>query len=141
MELAGLLFRIAFGDHDEAMAGGEVGERVGYFGQQLDLLIGDGLSEAFDAAVFLVGEGHVGELLETSDERAAKAVEAVAAGADGGVLDAVEMSADLFGSVDAVIEVGDEACDSPLEVDVVLPEGVVGVDEQGLVDGVAWWPV
>jgi hypothetical protein len=41
-----------------------------------------------------------------------------------------------------VIEVGDEAGDGALEVDVVLPEGVVGVDEQGLVgrsaDGLAW---
>jgi hypothetical protein len=34
--------------------------------------------------------------------------------------------------VDAVIEVGDEAGDGALEVDVVFPEGVVGVDEQGL---------
>ncbi len=56
-------------------------------------------------------------------------------GEDGGVLDAVEMAADLFCGVDAVIEVGDEAGDRALEVDVVLPEGVVGVDQQGLVDG------
>ena len=41
--------------------------------------------------------------------------------------------ADLFGGMDAVIEVGDEAGDGALEVDVVLPEGVVGVDEQGLI--------
>ena len=67
----------------------------------------------------------------------AKAVESVAVGVDGGVLDAVEMAADLFGGVDAVVEVGDEAGDGPLEVDVVLPERVVGVDEQGLVGRVA----
>jgi hypothetical protein len=36
--------------------------------------------------------------------------------------------------VNAVVEVGDEAGDGALEVDVVLPEGVVGVDEQGLGD-------
>src|ERR1700760_3988023 len=34
-----------------------------------------------------------------------------------------------------MIEVGDEARDRALEVDIVLPEGVVGVDEQSLVDG------
>lgn len=54
-------------------------------------------------------------------------------GQDGGVFDLIEVTADLFGGVDAVVEVGDEAGDRALEVDVVLPEGVVGVDEQSLV--------
>ena len=53
-------------------------------------------------------------------------------GADGGVLDAVEVPAHLFGGVDAVVEVGDETGDGTLEVDVVFPEGIVSVDEQGL---------
>ena len=56
---------------------------------------------------------------------------------DRGVLDLIEVAANLFGSVDAVIKVGDEAGDGSLEVDVVLPERVVGVDEQGLVRGIA----
>ena len=75
-------------------------------------------------------------MLEAGDEGAAEAVEAIAVGQDGGVLDTVEVAADLLGGVDAVIEVGDEAGDRSLEVDVVLPERVVGVDEQGLIDGV-----
>ena len=53
---------------------------------------------------------------------------------DGIVLDAIEVTTYLFGGMDAVIEVGDEAGDGALEVNVVLPEGVIGVDEQGLVD-------
>jgi len=36
-------------------------------------------------------------------------------GADGGVLDGVEVPAHLFGGVDAVVEVGDEAGDGTLE--------------------------
>ena len=55
-------------------------------------------------------------------------------GDDGGMLDAVEVAADLFGGVDAVVEVRDEAGDGPLEVDVVFPKSVVGIDQQGLVD-------
>jgi hypothetical protein len=137
MELAGLLFGVALGDHDEAMAGGEICEGGGDVAEELDLLIGDGPGEAFDAAVLLFGEGDVGELLETGDEGAAKAVQAVAVGEDGRVLDPVEVAADLFGGVDAVIEIGDEAGDGALEVDVVFPEGVVGVDEQGLIGRVA----
>ena len=133
LELAGLLFGVSLGDQDEAMAGGEVGEGGGDVGEELDLLVGDGLGEAFDAAMLLFGEGHVGELLEAGDEGAAEAVQAVAVGEDGGVLDAVEVAANLFGGVDTVIEVGDEAGDGALEVDVVFPERVVGVDEQSLV--------
>jgi len=53
------------------------------------------------------------------------------------MLDLVEVAADLFGGVDAVIEVGDEAGDGALEVDVVFPEGVIGVDEQSLIGGAA----
>ena len=47
------------------------------------------------------------------------------------------MLADFLGRVDAVVEVGDERGDGALEVDVVLPQRVVGVEEQGLVGGVA----
>jgi len=65
----------------------------------------------------------------------AEAVEAVAVPGDGGALDGVEVFADLFGGVDAVIEIGDERGDGAFEVDVVLPEGVVGVDEKGLREG------
>jgi hypothetical protein len=36
--------------------------------------------------------------------------------------------------VDAVVEVGDEAGDGALEVDVVFPKGIVGVNKQGLGD-------
>jgi len=141
-ELAGLLFRVAFGDEDEAMAGGQIGEGWGDVGEELDLLIGDGLGEAFNAAMLFFGEGDVGELLEAGDERVAEAMQAVAAGEDGRVLDAVEVATDLFGGVDTVIEVGDEAGDRALEVDVVFPERVVGVDEQSLIgcaaEGLVW---
>ena len=119
------------------MARGEVGEGGGYAGEEFDFLVGDGLGEADDALVLFFGDGMAGELLEAGDEGAAEAVEAVAVAADGGVLDAVEVLADLFGGVDAVVEVGDEAGDGALEVNVVLPEGVVGVDEEGLGGGAA----
>ena len=120
-ELVRLLIGVALGDQDEAVTGGEVGEGCGDVGQELDLLVGDGLGEADDAFVLFGGEGCVGELLETGDERLAEAVETVALSGDGGVLDAVEVVADLFGAVNAVVEVGDERGDGALEVDVVLP--------------------
>jgi hypothetical protein len=135
-EFIGLLFGVSLGDHDETMARGEVGEGGINVGEKFDLLVGDGLGEGFDAAVFLIGDRDVGKLLETDDERAAEAMETVAVGLDGGVLDLIEMAANLFRGVDAVIEIGDEAGDGALEVDVVFPEGVVGVDQQGLIRSV-----
>jgi len=129
VELVGLLGLIALGDQDEAVAGGEVGEGGGNAGEQLDLLVGDGLGEAGDALVLVGGDGDVSELLEAGDQRLAEAIEAVAVSGDGGVLDAVEVLTYLFGGVDAVVEIGDEAGDGALEVDVVFPEGVVGVDQ------------
>ena len=80
---------VALGDHDEAVSGCEVGEGGVDVGEELDLLVGDGLGEAFDAAMLFFGDGNVGELLEAGNERAAKAVEAIAVGDDSGMLDAV----------------------------------------------------
>ena len=60
LEFVGLLFGVALGDHDEAVAGGEVGESGSDVGEELDLLVGDRLGKAFDAAVLLGGEGDVG---------------------------------------------------------------------------------
>jgi hypothetical protein len=62
----------------------------------------------------------------------AKAVESVTARSDGSVLAAIEMFANLLGCVDPMIEVGDEGGDGAFKVNVVLPERVVGVDEEGL---------
>jgi hypothetical protein len=47
----------------------------------------------------------------------------------------VEMVADLFGRVNAMIEVGDERGDGALEVDIVLPQRIVCVKEQSLACG------
>ncbi len=48
------------------------------------------------------------------------------------------MLADLFRGVNAVVEVGDKGGDGAFEVDVVLPQGVIGVDEEGLGEAPAW---
>ena len=137
-ELIALLEFVALGDEDAAVAFGEGRDGSGDAGEEFDLLVGDGLGEAGDAGAFVFGDGLVGELLEAGDEGFAEALEAVALGLDGGVLDAVEVLADFFGGVDAVVEVGDERSDGALEVDVVLPERVVGVEEEGLAGGEAW---
>jgi len=132
VQFVGLFAVISLGDKNEAMAGAEVGECRVDVRQKLDLLIGDGLGEAFDAPVLLVGKRGVSQLFEAGDQRTAKAVQAIAVGENSIVLDTVEVFADLFCGVDAVIKVRDEAGDRALKVDVVFPESVVGVDQQCL---------
>ena len=63
-------------------------------------------------------------------------METIALRGDGGVLYAVEVTADLFIAVNAMVEVGDEGSDGSLKVDVVLPERIVGVYEERLSCGV-----
>ena len=133
LQLVDLLVEVALGDEDDAVAGAEVFERSGDAGEEFDLGGGDGFGEGDDAGVFFGGDGGVGEQLETGDERAAEALQAVAELGDGVALAEVEVLADLFVGMDAVVEVGDEGGDGLLEVDVVLPQGIVCVEEQGLV--------
>jgi hypothetical protein len=48
------------------------------------------------------------------------------------VLATVQVLPNLSGSVSLMVKVRDEGGDGALEIDVVLPECVVGVDEEGL---------
>ena len=57
MQLVCLFGLISFGDQNETMTSGEFAERGGDVGEKLDLLRGDGLGEAFDAAVLVFGHG------------------------------------------------------------------------------------
>ena len=61
-----------------------------------------------------------------------EAVQAVAMSKDIFALNVVQDETHLFGRVLLVIEKRDEFGDGTLEVDVVLPKRVVGIDEQSL---------
>jgi hypothetical protein len=130
LELAGLFDGIAFGDEDEAMTSRQLGESFGDVGKQFDLVVCDGVCESENALALIVCDGRVGKLLEAFDERAPEAAKAVSVSRDGGVFATIQVLSHLFRRVDLMVEVGDERGDRPLEVDVVLPESVVGVDEQ-----------
>ncbi len=72
------------------------------------------------------------ELLEADHERVGEAVHAVAMLQDVLPLDVVQHVADFLGRVLVVVQERDEIGNRPLKVDVVLPERVIGVDEQVL---------
>jgi hypothetical protein len=134
LEFVGLLGVVSLGDEDETVAGGEIGKSLGDAGEKLDLLVDDGLGETGDQ--FALAGAEVGfrirQTLEAGDEGLAKAGDSVAVGEDGLALDFVEFEADFVGRIFVVAEAGDEGGDGALEKDVVFPEGVVGVEKEGL---------
>ena len=132
LQLVGLLFEVALGDEDAAVALAEVFQGFGDVGEQLDFGHGDGLGEGDDASVFFRRDFGISELFEAGNERAPEALETVAVLGDGGALAEVEMLADFFVGMDTMIEVGDEGGDGAFKVNVVLPERVVGVEEKCL---------
>ena len=85
-----------------------------------------------NALDFFFGDRGGAEALKAGDERAGEAGEAVAVGEDGFALDCVEGLAHFGGRVLVVVQIADEGGDGALEVDVVFPERIVGIDEQGL---------
>jgi hypothetical protein len=137
MQLIGLLILVSLGDENESVTRGEFAERGSNIGKKFDLLIGDGLGKAFNPTVLFVCHGDVAELFEAGDQRPAEAVKAVTVGADSVVFNSVEVAPDLFRGMNAMIKVGDEAGDGTLEVDIVLPKSVVGINQQGLVTRMA----
>jgi hypothetical protein len=131
-ELVALLRGVALGDQDAPVTSGEHGHSLGHIGQQLNLLVGDGLRKAEDARVFLRGQRLVGELLEARDQGLAKTLQPVAGFGDGGALAGVQTLPHLGGRMHTVVQVGDERGDRALKIDIVLPQRVVGVEQQGL---------
>src|SRR5579859_4135838 len=114
---------------------GETDERVLDTGEKLDFLFGDGVGEAADALALFIGDRLGAETLKTIDEGTGEAGETVAVSENGFALAGVEGVADFGGRVFVMIEIADKGCDRTLEVDVVFPERVVGVDEKGLAGG------
>lgn len=55
LQLTGLFGRVSFGDKDEAVPSGQIGERLGYLWEKFDLMFGDTVGEAEDALMLLVG--------------------------------------------------------------------------------------
>lgn len=132
LEFAGLFLQIALGYQDDAMVRSQLDQRFGDSRQQLDLVISDGLGEAGDALMLLRCHRGIGKLLKAVHQRAAKAVQPIAVGRNGGMLAVVQVFAHLLRSMDTVVQVGDKAGDGPLKVDIVLPQRVIGVEEQRL---------
>ena len=95
-------------------------------------MIGNGVRKAVDLRVQLRRHRFNAQPLEGVNQRMGEAVQAVAMFHDAFALHVVENFAHLLGRELVMIEKRNEAGDGPLEVNVVLPERVVGINEKRL---------
>ena len=105
---------------------------LGNFGKELNIVVLDDARESEDLFVKFGSDWHRTQAFECIDKSVGKAVEAVSVLDDAFALDIIEHLADLLRRELVMVEEGNETSDRALEVDVVFPEGVVGVDEEGL---------
>jgi hypothetical protein len=97
-----------------------------------DWLVRDGVGKAVDLSVQFGSDRFDAQALKRIDQRMGEAVQPVAVFQDAFALYVVENFANLLWREFVVIQKRDETDDSPLEVNVVLPQRIVGVDEEGL---------
>jgi hypothetical protein len=132
LNFGGLFGGLTFGEKNESVALGEIGER---FGNAIENLGWSAFE--FDNAVVNFGEGFaggrlVGEFQIGFFKGFAEAADSVAVLANVLALGFVENVADVGARVAARLDEGDEVFDELFEEDIVLPERVVGVDHQGV---------
>src|SRR6202022_786555 len=132
LDLGGLLGGLPFSEENQAMALGQISER---FWDAIKNFWRRAL-EIDDACVNLRKHFALGQMLRQFQisflERAAEAAHSVAILANIFALGFVEDVADVRACEPAGLDKSDEIFDELLEEDIVLPERVVGVDEQGV---------
>jgi hypothetical protein len=132
LDLSRLLGDRSLGHQDQPMALRQVLQRLQHFRQQLHRMIGDAMRKAIDLRVQLRRHRLRAQTFKRSDQRMRKAVQSVPVFHNALALHVVEHSAHLLGRKLVVIQKRDEARDRPLEINIVLPQRIVGVDEKGL---------
>ena len=107
-------------------------QRFRNLGQQFDGMVLDRIGKTLNLRVRLRRNRMHTQALERAYKRVGEAVQAIAVRHDAFPLDIVEHFTDLLRREFVMVQKRDELGDGPLEVDIVLPERVVGVDEEGL---------
>ena len=95
-------------------------------------MVGDLVGEAANAFVQFGRDRIDGKLLKGFHQRMGEAVQAVAVLDDGIPLHIVQHQPNRLGRMLAMVEERNELRDRPLEINVVFPERVIGIDEQSL---------
>src|SRR3954452_15377178 len=132
VDLELLFLRVPFCEKREVVAAGEIIERLGNALDHLHRAFQDLLGEPEDHPEIVLPDLALGEVPVALLEVAPEIGGAVAMELRVGGFHFVEDVANLVGPERGVIQVIDEVVEGALEVDVVFPERVVGVDDQEL---------
>ena len=131
-QLVGLLQRVALGDQYEPVPSEKVCDGVRDTGQQLYFPVGNRSHKETDFLMILFTDRTTCQLLETTDQRALKILQTVAMGFDGFTFDLIKVAAHFLRCMGVVVEMRDEIGDRPFKMDVVFPQRVISIQEQGL---------
>src|SRR5581483_10907339 len=107
-------------------------ERLGNFRQKFNRMVFNRVGDGPHLRGKIGRHRHGTESLIGADERMRKTVEAVSVRHNALALDVVQNFTNLLWSEFVMIQEGNEAGDGALKVDVVLPERIVGIDEESL---------
>ena len=95
-------------------------------------MAGNGMRESVDGLVQGRGERFDCQPLEGLDQRMCEAMQPVAVAHDGFAFHLIQHFPNLLGAVLVVIQERDKAGNGALEVNVIFPKRIVGVDEKTL---------
>ena len=107
-------------------------QRVRHTRQQFNLLFGNRVRKSANAFLFLFGNRGWAQPLKAGHHRMRKTRQAVPARKNRLALHGVQRLPHLGRRVFMMIQIADERRNRPLKVDVVFPERVVGINQQGL---------
>src|ERR1700722_1112179 len=113
------------------MFAGEILQRLGNLGNNFDRLIRDRIGEIANLRVRLRRDRLDAQALEGVDQSVREAVQAVSVFYDAVALNLVEHCAHLLGRKLMMVKKRNEARDGAFKINIVLPQRVVGVDEEG----------
>src|SRR5581483_11608147 len=107
--------------------------------QNLHWLLGDGAGKSVNGLVQRGRNRLDRKPFEGHDQRVSKAAQAITMAHNALVFHLIEDLADLGWRAFAMIQKRNEISDRALEIDVVLPQRVVGVDQEGLRMDFLFW--
>src|SRR5882724_1148444 len=114
------------------MIAGELRERFRHARPDLYGMLGDGVRESVDGLVQRRRQRLDRELLKGLYQRVSEAMQAVAEATNAVALNVVQNLTHLLRGEFLMIEERDEVGDGAFEINVVFPQSIVSIDEEGL---------
>ena len=130
IQLVDLLGSVALRHQRQVVAVAELGEGLQHVRNEADRMLANPVGHAMEPKPLVRRCRSLAQGLEALDQVVGEVLRAVAVFLDIATFDLIQRLPHLHGGEFAVVDVSDEFLDRLLEEDVVLPEGVVGIEEE-----------